>query len=258
MSAAQSGGAHARPLVLLPSSKAKADGGTGPAYADCLDERPMARLRSDVLDALTVAADAMDDVAIMRLCAVKSGDVGAAREQLAGLPKAPTMPAHRRYTGVVHRFANLDSIDPATAGVEVATFGGLGGVVLGDELVPNYRLEVTGRAGQLGVLGTWWRQRLEDALTELVWRRRVWDLLPGEFTKLLPKTDLGADELIAVTFLRADGRAAPSASAKVAKGHLVRVLLTEPQATPASVVAEQPLEDWRFSLTDTGLDAVLR
>lgn len=250
----------ARPLVLVPSSKAKADGGDGPAYrrSSALTAGPLAKARRHVLSALKQAAAQADDRAVARLCGVKPADVAEHRRRLRALGDAPTMPAHLRYTGVVHRFARMETVSPATAGVDVATFSALTGIAMLDEPVPSYRLEVTGRVPELGVLRTWWRTQLGEHLRTLGTGRVVWDLLPGEFAGLWPPAERGDVEVIGVAFLRPDGRAAPSASAKVAKGHLLRVLLDDPTLTPDDLVDGKLLDGWRLRRRDTGIEAIQR
>ncbi len=247
-----------RPLVLIPSSKAKAPGGDGTPYgdSDALRTGHLAAPRREVLEALQAAADDLDDAGVARLCGVKAADASAHRAALARLASEPTLPAHRRYTGVVHRFAGLESVDPSDAGVDVAILGGLLGAALLDEPVPDYRLEVTGRAPVLGVLGTWWSRRLGEPLRELAGSRRVWNLLPGEFARLWPDRERGDAEVVTVRFERADGRAAPSASAKVAKGELLRVLLNDPTLGPDDFAGEHALEGWRFERRETVLAAI--
>jgi uncharacterized protein len=247
-----------RPLVLIPSSKAKAQGGDGKPYgdSDALQAGPLAAPRREVLEALQAAAGDLDDAGVARLCGVKVADAADHRAALARLADQPTLPAHRRYTGVVHRFADLEAVHPSDLGVDVAILGGLLGAAVLDEPVPDYRLEVTGRVPALGVLGTWWSRRLGEPLRELAGSRRVWDLLPGEFARLWPARERGDAEMVTVRFERADGRAAPSASAKVAKGELLRVLLGEPTLDPEDLASEQPLEGWRFERRNTGLAAI--
>ena len=247
-----------RPLVLIPSSKAKAKGGDGTPYgdSDALQTGPLAAPRREVLQALRAEAGDLDDAGVAKLCGVRPADAADHRDALIRLASEPTLPAHRRYTGVVHRFAGLESVEPSSAGVDVAILGGLLGAALLEEPVPDYRLEVTGRVPALGVLGTWWSRRLGEPLRELAGSRRVWDLLPGEFTRLWPDRQRGDAEVVTVRFERADGRAAPSASAKVAKGQLLRVLLHEPTLDPDELAGGQVLEGWRFEHREPGLVAV--
>jgi uncharacterized protein len=110
-----------RPLLLLPPSKGKAAGGDGPAYGTCLEDaaQPLAAARREVLAAVTAAVPGLGDRALVRAAGVRAGDVAMARELLLGLPEAPTLPARRRYTGVVHGNAGLAELDPDAANAEV-------------------------------------------------------------------------------------------------------------------------------------------
>lgn len=245
------------PLVLIPSSKAKADGGDGRPYGGTLDDSPLGKARRTVLDAVMDAAETLDDAGVGRLCGCRPDEVGGYRHQLAQLAASPTLPAHRRYTGVVHRFAELAAVDPAAAGVEVGIVGGLLGVALLDEPVPDYRLEVTGRLADLQVLGTWWRGQLGPVLRQWSASRPVWDLLPGEFARLWPERERGDAEVVRVDFRRRDGRAAPAASAKVAKGRLLRLLIDDPGLTPRRLSRRQPLEGWHLAVSGSELTATL-
>lgn len=249
-----------RPLMLVPSSKAKLDHGVGPAYASstALTNAPLAQARQAVLDALRQAADEAEDRQIARLCAIAPPDITPYRQQLRTLADAATMPAHRRYTGVVHRFAHLDAVDPHRVSVDVATFTGLLGVAMLDDPVPDYRLEVMVRVPGLGVLRTWWRDHLGAHLRAVGAGRTVWDLLPGEFSTMWPRAERGGIETIAVTFRRPDGRAAPSASAKVGKGQLVRLVVDDPTVSADDLANGDHLAGWRFVRSDTGLDAIQR
>lgn len=247
-----------RPLLLLPSSKRKAPGGHGPAYADVDGWPELAPARKEALDAVVSAAEEADDATIARLSGVRPEGVAEQRAALAVLAEAPTMAAHERYTGVVAEHAGLADLDPSEAGADGLILGGLLGAAGLSEPVPDYRLEVTGRAPGLGVLATWWRDRLAEPMARLVADRPVWDLLPGELARLWPARVRPADaEIMRLDLRRADGRAAPSALAKQAKGRLAGLLLREPGLDATTLLAEQPLTGWRLEASDDGLRAVL-
>jgi uncharacterized protein len=245
-------------VVLVPSSKAKEPGGEAPAYAASSSTRdhPLAQLRREVLDQLLAAADELDDKGIARLCGASTDQAADHRERLRSIASSPTMPAYRRYTGVVHRNAELEEVAGDDVGVRVAIFGGLLGVAWLDEPVPDYRLEVTGRVPELGVLGTWWREGLAEHLAERAAGRLVYDLLPKEHARMWPSSRRDGLEVVQVHFRRPDGRAAPSASTKVAKGLLLRYLIDHPTATPEDL-ADVELPGWRLALADGDLEVVL-
>jgi uncharacterized protein len=247
-----------RPLILLPSSKAKAAGGDGTPYGESAAVRDgaLAEARVEVLRALADAAETLDDTEIARLCGVKPDDVTDHRARLATLADAPTLAALHRYTGVVHRFAGLPELPPPQVTVDLLVLGGLLGAARHDEPVPDYRIEVTGRLPPLGVLGTWWRRRLGAAVRAQAQGRRVWDLLPGEFARLWPSRERDGLAVTTVRFERADGRAAPSASAKVAKGQLLGLLLSEPHLDPCDLRGDEALPGWDVRPSEGGLTAV--
>lgn len=237
----------APPLILLPPSKGKATGGDGPAYGQVLDRpHPLAADRSQVLAAVASDLPDLDDAAVARVAGVRSRDVEGARGELRSLASAPTLPAHRRYTGIVHGNAGLAQLDPDRAGADVRIVSALLGIAALDDPVPAYHLGFAARLPSLGGLGTWWRDRLVGHLAELGAGRRVWDLLPGEHARVWTSRGRRELDVVDVRFLRPDGRAANAARAKVCKGRLTAWLLAHPRAAPRDVAAGfQPGDGWR-------------
>lgn len=238
-----------RPLVLLPPSKGKAAGGDGPGYGRTLRAaHPLHAARRLVLDALAEDVATLDDAQLARVSGVAAKDLDAAREQLPELAGAPTMAAHRRYTGIVHGNAGLAELDPATAASEVRIVSPLLGLAALDEPVPYYRLEATGSLPSTGGLGVWWREQLADHLAALGRGVRVWDLLPGEFQRVVAReVRAGWDAVSEIRFVRPDGRAANAARTKVAKGNLAGLLARRAIDDPDELVeVAAPGEGWRL------------
>ncbi len=231
------------PLLLLPPSKGKAGGGDGPPLQLLLAAGgPLADPRRDVLAAIDADVDGLEDRAVARIAGVGRTKAGAARELLAGVATAPTLPAHRRYTGVVHGNAGLTALDPSTVRAEVRIVSGLLGLVGLDEPVPDYRLEFGAALPTLGGLGPFWRTALRDHLTGLAAGRRVWDLLPGEHRRVWDPAVRGAvHDLVDVAFVRPDGRPANAARTKVAKGRLAAAVIAEPGLGPRDIAADVDL-----------------
>lgn len=240
-----------RPLVLLPPSKGKAAGGDGGAYAATLtDAHPLTAARRRVLAAVSGAASTLDERALARLAGVGAAKVGEQRAALERLADAPTLPAHRRYTGVVHANAALSRLDPARAPLDVRVVSPLLGLAALDEAVPAYRLELAASLAGLGGLGPFWREALAGPLAALATGRRVWDLLPAEHARVWPAASRGDAEVLTVHFVRPDGRAANAARTKVLKGRLLATLLRRPRATPATLARhlDDDLEPERWRL----------
>jgi hypothetical protein len=238
-----------RALVLLPPSKGKADGGDGPAYGEVAagDDGPLGDARRRLL-AEVADLDHLDDAATARIAGVGGDKVAHARRLLAGLPTAPTLPAHRRYTGIVHGNAGLAGMAPRRAGVEVVVVSALLGLAAMDEPVPDYRLEFAARLPSLGGIAGWWREQAADELARRCRGRRVWDLLPAEHARIW--TAGGRErvrDLVGVGFVRPDGRAANAARTKVCKGRLTAALLAAPDLDGAGMVADvDPGEGWEL------------
>jgi uncharacterized protein len=251
-----------RPLVLLPDAKGTAPGGDGPAYASVLaaSDHPLAASRRRVLAALVAAADTLAPARIARLTGVGTTDAEVQRSVLRSLAAAPTLPAHRRFTGVVHGNAGLAGLDPAAAPVEVVLVSALAGLVGLEEPVPDHRLELTASVPPLGGLATTWRRAVAAYATELASDRTVWDLLPGEHARVWPVRSRGDADVVRVRFLRPDGRAANAARAKVAKGRLTAHLLAAPAdaaAGPAALLGRDDLlgAGWKLALATGELHA---
>jgi len=227
-----------RPVILLPPSKGKAAGGSGPAYARTLTRHPLAAARRELLEAAVASAAERDDELLARRCGVASSAASDARRMLQGLAAAPTMPAHRRYTGVVHGNAGLATLDVASADTKVCIVSALMGMVSLDEPVPEYRLEFTATLPGLGAVATFWRERLEleEELISVAGGSRVWDLLPAEHARIWPVGLRQELDVVGVRFVRPDGRAANAARTKVAKGLLTAHLLADPRSTPSAIV----------------------
>lgn len=195
-----------QPVLLLPPSEGKAlDGDGAPWSTGTMADAALDRHRRTVL--------------------------AAARRDGATKRAAPTLPAIARYTGVLYRELDWPSL-PAAARrrgeAQVRTLSGLWGLVAPGDPIPHYRLKASARLGDLGVLASWWRPRLEPVLAELTAGRVVWDLLPIEHARMTTWRD--GDEApaqrITVRFVDASG-ATVSHWNKLLKGALVRWVLTE-------------------------------
>lgn len=237
-----------RPLVLLPPSKGKALGGDGPAYAAQLTgDHALVGARRAVLEAVRTDLPGLDDRAVARLAGVGAGKVAGARHLLDDLATAPTMPAHRRYTGIVHGNAGLADVDPGRVRADVVIVSALLGLVTLAEPVPDYRIEFGATLPSLGGLGPFWRRALADHLAELGSGRCVWDLLPGEHRRVWDPAVRDGLDVVEVVFVRPDGRPANAARAKVAKGRFAAELLARPRLRPRDATTIELGEGWKVT-----------
>lgn len=227
------GSSNSVPILLLPPSEGKAndvidgefrrdlgDPWTPGSGAFSALEGP----RQHVVDALA-AADGGDT----KLLGVKGDHLDRARRTNSSLIGAPTLPAWKRYTGVV-----WDHLDPASLSAadrrRLVVVSGLSGLVRGDDPVPDYRLKMGANLAPLGKLSTWWRNDVTTQLAKLARGRTakrprvLVDLLPNEHRAAWAPAD--RERVVGLELVDPTGK--PGGHfAKAAKGELARALLTE-------------------------------
>ena len=197
----------------------------------------LAERRRGVVDAL-IAVGGGD----RKLLGVGGDHLERAIQSNRSLLGAPTLPAWRRYTGVV-----WEHLDPATLTApqrrSIVVVSGLLGLVRADDPVPDYRLKMGASLAPMGKLSTWWRPILGPALSTATRRRTVVDLLPQEHRAAF--TDADRERFVVVDLVERTG--APGGhAAKAAKGRLARHLLT------CGLPLDQALGSW----TDDRFDAI--
>ena len=207
-------------LVLLPPSEGKADGGDGPPLdLSALSFPALTPVRERLVDALTAAARTDPDGlrTALGLSERQAGEVA----QDAALRTSPTLPALRRYTGVVYEALSYATLSPtgrrrAAGSLRVAS--ALFGLLAPRDPVPAYRLSGGTSLPGVGSLAAAWRPVLEP---ELAAHRLVVDLRSGPYAALAR-----APHAVQVRVLRdTDGaRTVVSHDNKWTKGRLARAL----------------------------------
>lgn len=210
-------------LVLLPPSETKRSGGDGPPLTlDALSFPALHPVRKLLLDELVeLSADLPASRAALGLSPRQDGEV----THNASLWRSPTLPALRRYTGVLYDALDAGSLRGASmarAAARLAVGSALFGLVLASDPVPTYRLSAGSALPGSPTLAARWRPALEPVLAAL--DGLVVDLRSGSYTALgrLP----GA---VAVRVLteHADGsRSVVSHHNKAHKGIVARLLAT--------------------------------
>lgn len=209
-------------LVLLPPSEGKATGGGRPAWSPDRGAfgPTLGAARAEVVAALG-AVDGGDQ----RLLGVRGDHLERSRQSNRGLLGAPTLPAWRRYTGVV-----WDHLDPATLDVRarrrIVVVSGLHGLLRGDDPVPDYRLKMGASLPGLGKLSTWWRPEVSAALRRRSARSFVVDLLPNEHRAAIDDDVVRRPGRGVTVTLRDRDGGSGGHGAKAAKGRLAQHLLT--------------------------------
>lgn len=216
--------------LLLPPSESKRAGGRGRPLDIRAGDGPLAAARATALDALRTLVTG-DPLEAARALALPPGVAAGALAADAAVRVSPTMPALRRYTGVVYDGLGLDALTPAEqrlARRSTYVFSGLFGALRGDEPVPDYRVPAKAVLPGLGVAGTWWRPVLTEALRPVLARGLVVDLRSSDYRAMWRPDPATAARTVAVRILSPaprGGHAVISFTSKLAKGRLAAALV---------------------------------
>ncbi|CAN5445626.1 peroxide stress protein YaaA [soil metagenome] len=222
-------------LVLLPPSETKRAGGNGPPLKfEVLGDPELTPLRTALVDELVaLAADRPASRAALGISAKQDDEI----ERNAALLASPTMPALRRYTGVLYDALDFDSLRGAAATrarARLAVGSALFGLLRADDPVPAYRLSAGSKLPGRPTLAARWRPVLEPVLASIADQDLVVDLRSGSYAGLgrVPgavRVDVLAEQ--------PDGRrTVVSHFNKAHKGRLARVLATT-RAEPGDAAA---------------------
>jgi cytoplasmic iron level regulating protein YaaA (DUF328/UPF0246 family) len=210
--------------LLLPPSEGKAAGGDGPKWSSDLGRfRELQGRRDDLVRALATVEGGDE-----KLLGVGGRHLDEARSANVALTAKPSLPAWRRYTGVVWAALDTSSLPVGVrhrAMSSVVVVSGLLGLAALDDPTPEYRLKMGASLAPFGRLSTWWRPTIGDALTAWAGRRFIVDLLPNEHRAACSAAHLRG---VSVSFVERGGTGSGHVSghaAKNAKGRLARHLL---------------------------------
>jgi len=215
-------GSERAPVLLLPPSEGKADGGRRRARAGTFDVA-LADDRTVLLAALARAVGTPAGAAKVLGCRGDLLDRARAATAALVIGDAPRLPAAERYTGVVwEHLGPLAAADRTRVLVPSAVYG----ITTAADPIADYRLKLSVTLPGLGRLDRFWTGRITPLLVRRTRRRVVVDLLPDEHARAIDWPALGeATDLVRVAFRRADGAGAAGHAAKAAKGRFARVVL---------------------------------
>lgn len=172
-------------IVLLPPSETKRAGGEGPALdLRTLSWPQLTELRGELVDELVELAS--DPVACRKALGISPAqDAEIARN--AALRQAPTLPALRRYTGVLYDALDVGSLRGAEAQrarSRLAVGSALFGLLRAEDPIPAYRLSASAKLPGRPPLAARWRPLTEPVLADLAERELIVDLRSGAYVGL--------------------------------------------------------------------------
>jgi cytoplasmic iron level regulating protein YaaA (DUF328/UPF0246 family) len=256
------------PVILLPPSEGKAEGGAGAKVdVSTLSFPELATQRSAVASALAKAMKG-DETSRSKLLGVKGAALASATAAHRSVLTSPTMPAIERYTGVLYDaldVASLSTRDRKRLNSQVIMFSGLWGALHPNDMIPEYKLKMGAVLPPLSKLSSWWRDSLTTVLAPVVRGSVVWNLLPKEHDNAwepFAKTAVTSDQpsaVFSVKFLDEGPQQRGERTFttvnhwnKLLKGALVRYVLETGADDPKALTKFRHPEGYRYdkSLTD--------
>ncbi|WNG85263.1 peroxide stress protein YaaA [Mycobacterium sp. ITM-2016-00317] len=222
-------------IVLLPPSETKRAGGDGPPLSlDTLSTPALNGLRAELVGELVALA--ADRPACRKALGI-SPSQDAEIDRNAALCTTPTLPAIRRYTGVLYDALDVESLTGAAAGraeERLAVGSALFGLLRAGDHIPAYRLSAGSKLPGRPTLAARWKPVLEPVLAELAEQQLVVDLRSGSYAALGKVPGAVSVDVVAE---RDDGRRTTvSHFNKAHKGRLARALATT-RSEPADAAA---------------------
>jgi cytoplasmic iron level regulating protein YaaA (DUF328/UPF0246 family) len=179
------------------------------------------------------------------------GVIDASLAANARVRAAATLPALQRYAGVVYdglASVGLTDAEQRVAARSLLIFSGLFGVVRGDEPVPPYRVPAKAVLPDLGVVGTFWRPILDQAMPGLLARGGlVVDLRSSDYTAMWRPGREVARRVVTVRVLSplpGGGLGVVSFPSKFAKGQLAGSLVRRAAAGAAVATVDDVAAAW--------------
>ncbi len=233
-------------LILLPPSEGKAEHGN-PHTKWKSTSGEFGKQLSGARDQLISALNRVDG-GNAKILGVKGALLDRAKIANKSLVGSPTLPAFKRYTGVVWKHLNLESMSSeqhSDALEHIIVVSGLLGAVGAGDPVPEYRLKMGAILAPIGKLAKWWQEPLSAVLNKQFIGYVVVDLLPQEHrAAYIPDLAVLGDYLrVAINEV---GGAAGGHDAKAAKGRLARHILNTCASGINPRVALETFRDPRF------------
>lgn len=233
-------------MLLLPPSEGKAPGGDGPPWAEGPQSFPGLNARRRTLGvAVRRALRTGDEAARGRLLGARGDLLADAAAGWRAVDRAATLPAWRRYRGVVWDALDPGGLDPVARAAlleRVHVPSGAFGLLAAGDAVPPYRLKMAASVPGIGRLAAWWRPRIAPLIAGRAGGGWIVDLLPSEHAAALDVAAIAREgaRLARVALVTGEDRASARAAGhagKHAKGLLAQAILTHDARSPEELAA---------------------
>lgn len=222
-------------LILLPPSEGKAAGGEGPPLnLETLSFQSLNPVRLRMAKALVQLSQRPRSS--KKLLGLVGPTLEKAIASNANLYSSPTMPAIRRYTGVMYDSIDYASFDPQatdTFNRNVVIISGLFGAVRPLDMIPEYKLKMGAVLLRRKSCASVWKQQISKALKSEQTFRIIWDFLPLEHSAAWKPAAVPHETRFRIKFVEraASGKLKTITHlSKALKGALVRYLVADPDS----------------------------
>lgn len=215
-------------LLLLPPSEGKRAGGRAARLNGPLSKKLQPH-REVLISALAELLKNATPKHLEKVLGVKGVLLEEARESTAAIVRgnAPVLRAYERYSGVVWKYLDPETLAPHQR-KQILIPSGLYGLVNAEDEIANYRLKMGANLDGIGNVAKFWKSRLSVCLVEAAKDCLVINLLPKEHQNAIDFEALHSTaQVVNVEFLSARGDKAAGHDAKAVKGIVARTLLTE-------------------------------
>ena len=219
------------PLILLPPSEGKASGGMGPPISlDSMSFPSLNTTRSLLIRALHEINSSQNTA--QKLLGVKDKALLNAMSANSKIESSSTMPAIRRYTGVMYDAIEYESLNKKQMkdfNDNVLIMSGLFGIVRPLDMIPGYKLKMGARLHNSKACSSIWKPLITEKLAKLCKDTVIWDLLPIEHSAAWEPSAVHYASRFTVKFLQRtfDGKLRTiSHWSKALKGAVVQYLVS--------------------------------
>ena len=194
-------------IVLIPPSEGKIDGGSFPGLnIETMGLSSLSKKRRDLIEVLQSTMKSSQN--LNKILGVKGVALEKAIADNLAIYDAPTMPAIKRYNGVM-----FDSIDYTGFGEterqifddNVFIMSGLFGIISPHENIPNYKLKMGAVLPGLASCAYEWKPYITEIIAETAKDSVIWDFLPNEHSSAWDERNVNYLKRYTIKFVQNKG-----------------------------------------------------
>ena len=243
-------------VLFLPPSEGKTKGGSDEVpyrvaenFSRYNSFTSLTIPRSDVFEELYLATTQMQEKELEKIYDLKGNNLDEAIDNTQDMLNLPTKPAIHRYSGVMFKALDYDSmlLHQKTNFDENTYFiDGMFGILKPQDYIPTYKLKITAKIKTIDC-AKFWREKLESTLKSITKNKFVIDLLPQTHEKVL-SVDNSANRIKIIFGEELNGELKQIGhNSKKLKGEFIRYLVDKEEITMDYLREFQHTEGFKYS-----------